>query len=38
MGLMSMSKPNTISIKVPGWISEERIKEEVKKLLEKYGV
>ena len=35
----NMGKPNTISIKVPAWIDEARIKDGVEKLLEEeYGV
>ncbi|MEM1558195.1 MAG: hypothetical protein QXG12_06345 [Thermoproteota archaeon] len=34
-----MTKPNTIIVKVPAWISGDRVMEDVERLLEeKYGV
>jgi len=36
---MNVTKPNTIIVKVPAWISGDRVMEDVERLLEeKYGV
>lgn len=34
-----VSKPKTVTLKIPNWINKEKITEEFKKLLEeKYGI